>query len=101
MPNGRCEILYSEMTTGNNIKCLVMPGAKRGVVLLGKPDGPISPAGSGTVSIWKNGVDTTYDVTSVHLSWMSNNQLVSAGKECAIEWFPYEEKWRIVGADCE
>lgn len=62
-------------------------------------DGNISAGGSGTVSVWREGSDSGYDVTA-YLNWMHGGTDVTAGTELIIRWFPDEEKWIIVAAEC-
>ncbi len=69
-------------------------------VKIGKADADITVGSTGTVSIWRAGVDTTEDETA-SLDWMAGTTQVSLGKEVMITWFADEGIWRITGAECE
>ena len=69
-------------------------------VKIGKADSNIAVDATGTVSIWRAGVDTTENETA-SLDWMAGTTQVSAGKEVMITWFADEGIWRITGAECE
>ncbi len=71
------------------------------IVKIGKADADITADSTGTVSIWRGGVDTTENVTDVELDWMHGGTKVSAGKEVMITFFADEGIWRITGAECE
>ena len=71
------------------------------IVKIGKADADITADSTGTVSIWRAGVDTTENVEDVELDWMHGGTKVSAGKEVMITFFADEGIWRITGAECE
>ena len=75
--------------------------AKPQTVKIGKADAQIPIDSTGTVSIWRDGVDTTENITGVKLDWMAGTTNVSSGKEVMITWFADEGIWRITGAECE
>lgn len=68
---------------------------------IGKADSDITYGSYGTVSIWRNGADTTENIENVYLDWMHGDENVSAGKEVLIQYFADEDRWRIIGAECE
>ena len=70
-------------------------------VKIGKADADITAGSTGTISIWRDGVDTTENVEAVELDWMHGGTKVSSGKEVMITFFADEGKWRITGAECE
>jgi len=70
------------------------------IVKIGKADAEITADSSGTVSIWRDGVDTGEDVTA-ELDWMHGSENISLGKEVLVTWFADEGIWRITGAECE
>ncbi len=67
---------------------------------IGKADADITTGSTGTISIWRAGVDTTENETA-SLDWMAGTTQVSLGKEVMITWFADEGIWRITGAECE
>lgn len=68
---------------------------------IGKADADIAADGTGTISIWRDGADTGDNIEDVELDWMHGGTKVSLGKEVLIAYFPKEQKWRIIGAECE
>ena len=69
-------------------------------VKIGKADADISVGSTGTISIWRDGSDTTEN-EDAKLDWMAGTTQVSSGKEVMITWFADEGIWRITGAECE
>ena len=69
-------------------------------VKIGKADADIAVDATGTISIWRDGSDTTED-EDAKLDWMAGTTQVSSGKEVMITWFADEGIWRITGAECE
>ena len=69
-------------------------------VKIGKADADIAVDTTGTISIWRDGSDTTENETA-KLDWMAGTTQVSSGKEVMITWFADEGIWRITGAECE
>ena len=69
-------------------------------VKIGKADADITVGSTGTVSIWRDGSDTTEN-EDAKLDWMAGTTQVSSGKEVMITWFADEGIWRITGAECE
>lgn len=69
-------------------------------VKIGKADADIAVDATGTISIWRDGVDTTEN-EEAKLDWMAGTTQVSLGKEVMITWFADEAIWRITGAECE
>jgi hypothetical protein len=69
-------------------------------VKIGKADADIAVDATGTISIWRDGADTTENETA-KLDWMAGTTQVSSGKEVLITWFADEGIWRITGAECE
>ena len=67
---------------------------------IGKADADIAVGTTGTISIWRDGSDTTENETA-KLDWMAGTTQVSSGKEVMITWFADEGIWRITGAECE
>ena len=62
----------------------------------------ITPGNSGTISVLQNGsVMTPAKELTVHLRYMHNSEQVSVGKQVLVEYFPNEEAWIIIGAECE
>lgn len=78
---------------------LLVPKIEQGVKI-GKADADIAVGATGTISIWRNGLDTSEN-EDARLDWMAGSDQVSAGKEVLITWFADEALWRITGAECE
>ena len=78
----------------------IIAAAGSQIVKIGKADADIAVDTTGTISIWRAGVDTTEDETA-SLDWMAGTTQVSSGKEVMITWFADEGIWRITGAECE
>ena len=68
---------------------------------IGKADADITAGSTGTVSIWRDGADTTENIEDVELDWMHGGTKVSSGKQVMITFFADEGIWRITGAECE
>jgi len=69
-------------------------------VKIGKTDASVAPDATVTVSIWRDGADTTENVEDVQYDWMTSGT-ISSGKEVVITYFADEGIWRITGAECE
>ena len=95
IPSG--EHLLSYSLEYNRFIVLVAGGQ---TVKIGKADADIAVGATGTISIWRNGSDTTEN-EDADLDWMAGSTQVSAGKEVMITWFADEGIWRITGAECE
>ena len=70
-----------------------------GLIQQAKPDSTIATGGSGTFSIYQDGIDTTVNVSSVNVTWGDNGEGVTSGKESWIRW--HGSKWEWIGGDCE
>ena len=95
VPSGEHLVAYS--LEYNRFIVLVASGQ---TVKIGKADADIAVDATGTISIWRAGVDTTENETA-SLDWMAGTTQVSSGKEVLITWFADEGIWRITGAECE
>lgn len=71
------------------------------IVKLAKSDSTITAGSSGTVSIYSDPSTDSGDNVTAWADWMDGGQDISSGKELLIMWFPGENKWRIIGAECE
>lgn len=74
--------------------------AQHKLILKCKPDSNITAGSSGTVSVWSGGSDSGVNLTA-HVDWMDGGDDVSSGKEAMIKYFPDEDKWYVIGAECE
>jgi hypothetical protein len=81
-------------------KFLVLASPSEQTVKIGKADANIAVDATGTISIWRDGADTTEN-EDAKLDWMAGTTQVSSGKEVMITWFADEGIWRITGAECE
>lgn len=97
---GTAQILWAE-GTGTDAWCAVLLGQRQNVDVLGKANEDIQPNSTGAISVWRSGLDTGYDLEGVHLDWMHSSQQVSTGKEVIARYYPSENRWRIVHAECE
>ena len=67
----------------------------------GHGDPPISPAtGEGEVTIYMGG-GSMEKVEKAWLNWIHGNEPISSGKRLWVVRFPDEQKYIIIGADCE
>jgi hypothetical protein len=66
----------------------------------GKADEDIVPDSDGTVSIWEAGADSLLNVTA-WLNWAHSAEQVSMGKEVLLQFFHDEDKWVVIGKECE
>lgn len=99
---GAAQILWQESGTGTKWGLVNLTAATGASPLLTvKPNANVSAGGSGTVTVWRNGSATTETIDNVYLDWMHNSEQISANKEALICWFPQDERWRFVGAECE
>lgn len=97
-PHGSAQVLWIEAGVGTKW-AIVRLGCHETVTEIAKTDATITPGNAGTVSIYRGGVDTGYNI-SAYLNWMDAEQ-VSINKEVLVTWFTGERIWRIVGAECE
>ena len=97
VPSGDRLVSYS--LEYNRFLALASPSDQ--TVKIGKADADITVGSTGTISIWRNGIDTGENIENVDLDWMAGATDVSAGKEVMITWFADEGLWRITGAECE
>jgi hypothetical protein len=61
--------------------------------------GGIDPESSGEVTIWENGLPTTWKVTA-HLNWMHNDLPVAYGTKVLVWFFEDEDKFVFTNGDC-
>ena len=99
--SGKFKIIQAE-STGTGVKsCIVrFNTSQMQIVKRGKTDAGILSGNSGTVSIYRSAIDSGDNVTA-HLLWAHGGQQVSADKEVFVAWFEDENKWIIIGAECE
>lgn len=67
---------------------------------IGKADGTIVAGDSGTVDVWRDQADTGEEITAELPSELTD-QNISDGKGVAAAWFPDENEWKIIAAECE
>ena len=106
--NGSAQILWKDTGTDATVDAIVRLSNPENVHVLGKANGIIPANGTGTVRVWRNGVDTSYDILDeagatalVYHDWMDDDLDISADKELIATWFPYEGRWRVTHAECE
>ena len=100
-PNGSAQILWKDTGTNTTVDAIVRIGNPQNVQLTAVADGVIPAGGTGNVKVWQSGADTNFPITGVELQWMDGGQDISSGKEVLICWFPFENVWRVIGAECE
>ena len=71
------------------------------MIRLAKADSDITAGSSATASIYSDPSTDSGDNVTVYLDWMDGGADISAGKELLIMWFAGEQKWRVIGAECE
>ena len=75
-------------------------------MLVGKADAQIVPGGSGTVSVWRNGSDTGFNIENVQYDWIIGTvydetlmadvpRNIDAGEEMIVGYFDNELLWRV------
>lgn len=100
-PEGTARVLWRVGGTSGSEWAIVQIGVSAGNrYLKGKADSTITAGSSGTVSVWRGGSDTSYNVTG-YLNWMHGSEDISSGKELVLCYFEDEAKWVIVNAECE
>lgn len=97
--SGSAQIIYKPGGTGL-LDCVIRFHVSDQTEVKGVADANIAKDTSGTVSVWRNGADTTANITA-HLNWMHSDQQVSLGKQVIARWFGDEQKWVITHAECE
>ncbi len=113
LPNGMCQIMWWDRKKkdedGNvvavelpdTVPAIVWVNSPTEIIHLAKPISDIDPDDSGDVKIYSNVTTDTSYVVEAYLDWMHGDQKISANKEVMIKWFPQENIWRIIGAECE
>lgn len=103
IPNGDAQLLwYDDTVLAGAALAWVRLGPPQYIQVIGKASGAINYGSSGTVRVWEGAVDrgTGADITA-YLDWMHSSTNISSGKEVLCQWNPYENKWRVIGAECE
>jgi len=69
------------------------------------PRGIMKATSNGIIDVGAGGGPATLkessEVITAYLNWMHNDEAISAGKQILVQWFGEEEKWVIIGAECE
>ena len=100
--NGTAHIVWKENLPDPGERwAIVRLGLQRDVNLLGKTQATVNPGGTGNVIVYFEGGSTGNVINNVYLTWMHNNEQISADTEVQITWFSYERRWRFTGANCE
>ena len=94
------ELGHEEETDSDANWCLIQFPNFDTVELKGVTAEAIDFDGSGLVNVWRDGANTTLQETA-HLNWMHGSQNISSNKQVLMRWFTDENKWIIVGAECE
>lgn len=93
---GRARLLIPATSTGSQ-NAWVLLGGPRQLTYTGVAGSGITAGSSGTVTI--DGF-TSVTVTA-HLDKMHSSEDISASKQVGVTWFDYEQKWRVMNAECE
>lgn len=100
-PHGSCDVIWKD-PAGSGVQkwAWLRLGPPRNNLMLGLTAATIVNGSYGPVDCVWGGSATGYQITA-HLDWMTGGENISAGKQVMCTYFPYEDKWRITGADCE
>lgn len=100
-PEGTSRVLWRVGGTSGSEWAVIQLGVSAGNrYLKGKTDATITAGSSGTVSVWRNGSDTSFNVTG-YLNWMDGSEDISGDREVVLHYFEDEAKWVITNAECE
>jgi hypothetical protein len=100
-PEGPAIVMWSAHAAAETIDwAWIRLGMPSNVMLRGYASGNIAPDTSGSVLPVFSSAAANSPITA-HLDWMHGDLQVSNGKEVLCCWFPWEQKWRIIGAECE
>ena len=58
----------------------------------------LAPGVGGNVQVYFGGATLTI---SCHYDWMHGDVQISASKQVLVQYFPEEDKWRVIAAECE
>ena len=97
-PGGSSQILEKSGSSGD-VKAVIRFGTPQNVSYRAKTTVQISSGSSGNVDLYNLGA-TGFTVVA-HLGWMNHdNKPIEANSEVLVMWFPTEERWHIIGAQC-
>jgi hypothetical protein len=99
--HGSSQIIWKASDTGTAVWCAVRIGTPTTASVTGKANTTFTADGVGQVEVFRQGVTTGYMLENVYLDWMHGEQQVTSGKEVIATYFPYEQRWRLTGAECE
>lgn len=97
--------LYDLVNTGRNTKInrsgsQPTPSDQDQVVKVGVAVDGITAGSSGTVRVYRLGVDTEEEIDA-YLDWLTDED-ISEGKQVIVAYFEDEDRrWRVIGAECE
>lgn len=92
-------LVYGPLENTSTTKVLVGNTAHRQLLRIGKAAGDISADTTGTISIYSDGLDTTFD-DSAKLDWMNSGEDITSGDETMHAYFEDEGIYRIIGKEC-
>lgn len=99
-PAGSAFVIWKSGTDGV-VDAIMRFGMPQTRTYIGMSRAAIQPNSSGSVELFETPqIGSTYSITA-HLDWMHGNEPVSQDKQVSVTWFPTENKWRIMGAECE
>jgi len=99
-PGGSAQILEKSGSSGD-VKAVIRFGTPQNVTYRATTTAQITSGSSGLVDLWGSpSVASGFTVTA-HLGWMNTSgDPVESGAEVLVMWFPTEERWHIIGAQC-
>ena len=99
-PGGSAQILEKSGSSGA-VKAVIRFGTPQNVTYRATTVSQISSGSSGNVDLWGAPDSASGFTVTAHLGWMnSSGNPIESGAEVLVMWFPTEERWHIIGAQC-
>jgi hypothetical protein len=99
-PGGSAQILEKSGSSGD-VKAVIRFGTPQNVTYRATTTSEITSGSSGSVDLWGSPGSASGFTVLAHLGWMtSSGNPVESGAEVLVMWFPTEERWHIIGAQC-
>ena len=99
-PGGSAQILEKSGSSGD-VKAVIRFGTPQNVTYRATTTAEITSGSSGLVDLWGSPGSASGFTVTAHLGWMNTSgNPVESGAEVLVMWFPTEERWHIIGAQC-
>jgi hypothetical protein len=99
-PQGAARVLWKDEGPGDDIWALIHLGDPEQIEYLATATSTIEAGGNGSCELRWAGADTGSEV-QCELDWMHGDQDISDGKQIVVKWFPDDQFWRVMQAECE